>query len=130
MPKLQGIDHVHVYVQDMQKAENWYAKILGFKRVKKYEFWNDDGGPLTLEDSSGIHLALFKRDAEPDSNIAFKVNGEEFMVWKTHIQSHCIELSISNHSLVWSMYFKDPFDNLYEITTWDYEFVKGQLGKT
>ena len=31
--KLNGIDHLHVYVVDWGEAEEWYQTVLGFKRV-------------------------------------------------------------------------------------------------
>lgn len=33
-PQLDGIDHVHVYVANWEKAGRWYADVLGFKRVE------------------------------------------------------------------------------------------------
>ena len=31
-PKLKGFDHVHVYVADQARAEDWYAEVLSFRR--------------------------------------------------------------------------------------------------
>ncbi len=33
-PKLNGIDHVHVYIANWSDAEDWYETVLGFKRVE------------------------------------------------------------------------------------------------
>ncbi len=38
-PKLNGIDHVHVYVANWNDAEEWYQTILGFKRVDALMPW-------------------------------------------------------------------------------------------
>ena len=63
-PTLERVDHIHVFVSDRAASEQWYAKVMGFRRVKDLEFWAADGGPLTIANPSGtIHLALFERPA-------------------------------------------------------------------
>jgi catechol 2,3-dioxygenase-like lactoylglutathione lyase family enzyme len=82
IPKLTGIDHVHVYVHDREQAGVWYQEMLGFQVSKAFEFWAEDAnGPLTIEDASGtIHLALFTRSVfEPSTAIAFNTSGAEFL---------------------------------------------------
>ena len=75
-PKLQNIDHIHVFVPDRQEALGWYNTILGFKPVKRLMFWAETG-PLTIGNDEGtIHIALFK--GKPKSNrsvIAFNATG-------------------------------------------------------
>ena len=128
IPQLNRIDHVHVYVKDRSVAEKWFREILGFRIQKEFEFWAVDGGPLTLENNTGsVHLALFESDKPPSSTVAFGVSGEEFLSWKIHLESLSIELSISDHTKAWSMYFSDPFQNLFEITTYDFDAVKNNL---
>ena len=46
-PRIQGIDHIHVYVPDRPQAEEWYREVLGFERVAALEDWSAGGGPLT-----------------------------------------------------------------------------------
>lgn len=128
IPNLNGIDHVHVYVSNWSDAEAWYGKVLGFRRMGKLVSWAVKGGPLTLEDPSGkVHLALFEAEKSSASTVAFGTSGVEFLAWKTHLESHGIDLRVSDHMLAWSMYFKDPFNNLYEITTYDCEEVAKYL---
>ena len=128
IPKLNGVDHVHVYVTSWSEAEKWYETVLGLKRVEALMVWAVKNGPLTLENPEGnVHLALFESDSPPKSTIAFGANGEEFLAWKAHLESHSLELRLADHKLAWSLYFSDPFGNLHEITTYDYEFVTKQL---
>ena len=124
-PKLSGIDHFHLYVADKKKSFEWYQSILGFTVYEPFKFWDDDKGPLTIEDSSRtIHLALFtKTDQPPSSSIAFKATGKEFIKWKEHLVSKGLNLRVADHTITWSMYFKDIDDNVFEITTYDYELV-------
>ena len=76
-PRLDGIDHVLVYVTDSKIAVLWYEKNLGFKVSESFKFWaEDEGGPLTIEDPSGkSHLALSQKDKIiASAAIAFKTS--------------------------------------------------------
>lgn len=128
-PTLNGIDHVHVYVPDWNAAEEWYQSVLGFKRVDALMVWAVKNGPLTLENPEGnIHLALFERDSHPDTSaIAFGASGQEFLAWKAHLESHGVELRITDHKLAYSLYFSDPWGNLHEITTYERDSVAEKL---
>lgn len=127
-PKLTGIDHVHVYVTSRGEAAEWYASVLGLKPVEALMAWATDKGPLTLADAGGnVHLAVFESDKPPTSTIAFGADGADFLSWKTHLESHSLELRLADHKLSWSLYFSDPYGNYHEITTYDYDFVAKQL---
>lgn len=130
LPKLESIDHVHVYVKDRAKAAHWYRNHLGFEIHPKYEFWADNSaGPLTIADvSDTIHIALFERqDFAPTSTIAFRVDGKNFLAWKVQLESKGLLLRCSDHTVSWSLYFQDPDENSHEITTYDYSFVAQTL---
>ena len=109
-PELAGIDHIHVFVSDRADAERWYQRVLGFERVSELEQWATEGGPLTIE-SGGVHLALFERPAQPNhATIALKVDGREFLAWRTHLLDAIgEELEAIDHDLSWSLYFSDPY---------------------
>jgi len=128
-PKLSGIDHVHIYVNNWGKAEQWYDAVLGFKRVDELMVWAVKGGPLTLENPDGnIHLAIFEKDGHPDTSaIAFGTSGEDFLAWKAHLESHDLKLRLTDHKLAYSLYFSDPWGNLHEITTYERDHVAEQL---
>jgi catechol 2,3-dioxygenase len=124
VPVLNGIDHVHVYVGNWAEAEEWYGRVLGFRRMQELLAWAVENGPLTLENPEGtVHLALFESDAGPNSTIAFGASGEEFMAWKSHLEEQSLELRLADHDLAWSLYFHDPFGNYHEITTYDHALV-------
>ncbi len=129
IPKLDGIDHIHVYVRDWAAAEDWYGRVLGFQRVEKFMLWAVKNGPLTVEDPSGtVHLAFFEKvDPRGDSAIAFSATGEEFLAWKSHLENQGLELRVADHKLMWSLYFSDPDENLLEITTGDYDYVTARI---
>ena len=128
VPQLNRIDHVHVYVSDRAAAVQWYEAVLGLRIQKEFKFWAVDGGPLTLENETGsVHLAIFESTKPPSSTIAFGVNGEQFMQWKNHFENSSIAIRVSDHTKAWSMYFSDPDENFYEITSYDFDYLKSKL---
>ena len=130
IPKLTGIDHVHVYVKSREDAATWYQQVLGFKILDSFRVWAVEGGPLTIEDGSGkIHLALFKSDGNPQTTIAFGASASEFLNWIEHLENHQLVLRITDHKLAYSLYFYDPDGNMHEITTYEHEQVRQTLNK-
>jgi catechol-2,3-dioxygenase len=116
-PKLQSIDHIQ-----------WYRQVLGLHREKYLEFWAKDGGPLTIANNEGsIHLALFESESNQRTVVAFAVSGQEYLAWYSHLKNEGLQVNHNNHEVSWSVYFKDPDSNPYEITTYDYELVKQAL---
>lgn len=129
-PPVRSIDHIHVFVADRQAAERWYARVLGFTRIKAYEFWAADGGPLTIQNQEGsVHLALFERPPRScRSTIALGVGAPEFAAWRAHLTRTLPQApSFEDHALSVSLYFNDPDGNPYEITTSEYQAAKAAL---
>lgn len=128
-PNLNGIDHLHVYVSSLEKAEAWFEAVLSLTRVQSQVNSTVKGGPLILENSlKNIHLALFEREKpELSSIIAFGAGGNEFLVWKKFLEDQGLELRVTDHTSDYSMYFKDPDGNMYEITTSERDYVAEQL---
>ena len=125
-PKLKNIDHIHVFVTDRQKAIKWYRTVLGLKPVKNLLFWAKTG-PLTIGNEEGsIHIALFK--GEPKENrsvVAFNTSGKEFINWHKKINDVADgNIEVVDHSVSFSIYFQDPYENPYEITSYDYEILE------
>jgi len=130
-PKLTGVDHLHINVGSWNAAEDWYRSVLNFKRVDALMAWAVGNGPLTIENpESTIHLALFESEHPENTDaIAFGATGEEFVNWKTHLENHGLELRISDHEMAYSMYFRDPWQNSLEITTYERDYVAGKLAE-
>jgi len=128
-PKLAGIDHLHVQVGSWKEAEKWYGEVLNLKRVEALMGWATKNGPLTIANpESTVHLALFETAKPKATNvIAFGALGEEFMSWKAHLEAIGLKLRVVDHKLAYSMYFRDPWKNNHEITTYDRDFVDEQI---
>ncbi len=125
MAKLDGIDHIHVYVSDRDAAAAWFDDVLGLKVEEAFKVWAVEGGPLTIGDESGaIHIALFEREKfTPSSAIAFRADASNFLRWKEHLEGKGILERCVDHDLAWSLYFSDPYGNSYEITSYDHEAI-------
>jgi len=128
--ELQAFDHIHVYVADRARAEEWYRNVLHLHRSKGLEFWASGGGPLTIQNDSGsIHLALFERPAQPcRSVVAIRVSAAGYESWKTHLERVLPgEVSEQDHEASLSLYFRDPDGNPYELTTYEVGLVKQRV---
>ena len=126
-PKLDKIDHVHVYVKDRAKAVSWYEDVLGLSPIESLLFWAQGGGPLTIgNDDDSIHVAVFERETfTPSTATAFGCSGASFLDWQKSLRAKNIDIRVSDHDKAFSLYFKDPDENQFEITTYDHDFVRG-----
>jgi catechol 2,3-dioxygenase-like lactoylglutathione lyase family enzyme len=130
LPKLEGFDHIHVYVPNRERAAAWYEEMLDFTINKDLEIWaKNKHGPLTIEAPTGrIHLALFAVDNHiPSTAIAFKSSGQEFLAWKSYLEKQNMLLRCTNHKAAWSLYFNDLDKNMHEITTYQHDYVSEHL---
>jgi catechol-2,3-dioxygenase len=132
IPVFDRIDHIHVYVTNRNKAEQWYADVMGLSRVVELESWAADG-PLTLQNPSGtVHVALFEAPAQPcRSVIALSVGAAEFVAWRQHLVDKLKRpVEAEDHQLSWSLYFADPDGNPWEITSYQHAVIATLLRPT
>ena len=118
IPAFDRIDHIHLYAANRNKAEQWYADVMGLSRVHELESWAD-GGPLTLQNSSGtVHVAL-------------SVGPEEFVAWRQHLVDKLKRpVEPEDHRLAWSLYFEDSDGNPWEITSYQHAVIATMLQPT
>ncbi|MCB1022820.1 MAG: VOC family protein [Acidobacteria bacterium] len=140
MFKVDQVDHIHVFVSDQYKAAEWYAKILGLEILEEHEDWAFDGGPLTISSDGGnTSLALFQKGNSGETNrstVAFRVTAENFLRFLTLLDENEVfglnghrvsRKDVSDHEKAYSIYLCDEDKNPIEITTYEYELVKGRL---
>ncbi len=122
------IDHVEVYVRDLERALEWYAAALGLTEVRR---WEPEPILIGVGDT---YLALFQaRSGLPDSKgvraiqppyrwhrVAWRVDAQGFADAIAHLSAFKIDLrGPIDHGGAVSIYFSDPDGNLLEITTYD-----------
>jgi catechol 2,3-dioxygenase-like lactoylglutathione lyase family enzyme len=112
---VEGIDHVEVFVRDLDAAAHWYRQVLGLEEVARW-----DPHPVMMG-AGGNKLALF-RGGRPGA-----AGGWRRVAWRTDrggfeaAQQHLRSLGIAfegpvDHDSSWSIYFDDPDGNPLEIT--------------
>lgn len=129
-PALEGVVETCLYVDDVERSRDFYARVFGFTPLGG----NERIQPLAVK--PGQVLILFRRggtlkpvpvadsfipphDADGEQHFAFGVPREAFEDWKTYLEGLDIEIE----SVVdWpqggqSLYFRDPDRLLVELIT-------------
>jgi catechol 2,3-dioxygenase-like lactoylglutathione lyase family enzyme len=85
MLSLGKIDHIHIRVTDLAKAQGWYQRVLNLAPDTRYKHMQSGPhGVVMLMNSNGsVRLAISQEDkpvCEPGS-VAFLVSGQDFLEW-------------------------------------------------
>ena len=123
--RLEQIDHVAIWVRDVERSIRWYGEVLGLER--RYEQW---GTYPAMICSGSTCVALFEaRDpsavpahhAETSGmrHLAFRVDRENFERSQIELRDHGIEWVFQDHEIAHSIYFRDLDGYELEITTYD-----------
>jgi catechol 2,3-dioxygenase-like lactoylglutathione lyase family enzyme len=152
-PAVDRIDHVELDVPDRYEAAEWYRAVFGLEVVEAYGRWAERGGPLMVETpEGGTKLALFEAapgrvdgdetkprsggDAgtEPFDLVAFRTDATTFRRFVDALAERSdVDVAgpgdVVDHDLSWSLYFTDPWDHRFEITTYDYDAAAPDLGR-
>jgi catechol 2,3-dioxygenase-like lactoylglutathione lyase family enzyme len=137
--RVEGLDHVHVFVRDRAEAARWYGTVLGFRKDARFGCWaREIGGPLTLTAGDGLtHLALFEdtKRAGKATTVALRVDGASFVSF--HRRAPQLPLfdkrrrpsapRLQDHALSLSLYFNDRDGNPIELTTYEVGLVRPRV---
>lgn len=141
--RVAHIDHVEVFVPDRYEAAAWYERTLGLRILRDYEQWAAEDGPLMISSDGGdTMLALFAGTPTGQSEpigyrrVAFRVDAAGFRCFLDRLAGHPVYDTAGNrvtpadvvdHDKSFSIYFRDPYGNRYEVTTYDYRTTARQL---
>ncbi|KMV73907.1 hypothetical protein AI29_11130 [bacteria symbiont BFo2 of Frankliniella occidentalis] len=117
---LDAIDHVHVYVEDLPAAAQWYRQLLGFQHDEAFADWYAEGGPYVIR-SGAASLSLFQRSVvTPGNTIAFAIQATKIPALLARLAQFTLDYRVVDHQLTWSVYFHDLSGNPLEVTCNDY----------
>ena len=118
------LDHVAIYVKDMDISIAWYSKVLGLKKYR-LEKWGDF--PIFMfAGKSGIAIFPAKlEDAKCDQasrnikieHFAFNVSNDDFKKAQNYFGTLDIAYDFQDHHYFHSIYIKDPDGHKVELTT-------------
>ncbi|MFO0808922.1 MAG: VOC family protein [Gemmataceae bacterium] len=112
------IDHVEVFVRDIEAAAKWYAEVLGLRELYRW-----DPAPVMIG-AGGTMLALFPAEAkiEPGHGwhrVAWRTDRTGFEAAQAHLQALGVPFrGPVDHDISWSIYFSDPDGHALEITSY------------
>ncbi|MGB9464176.1 MAG: VOC family protein [Candidatus Acidiferrum sp.] len=130
MPALTGVVETAIYIEDIERASNFYEEIIGLRRI--------DGDDRFRAYSVADHsvLLLFKRgataqrvqtpsgvipphDGTGQNHFAFAIPAAELAAWEKQLVDHrvAIESRVQWPRGGTSIYFRDPDGNLVEFAT-------------
>ena len=119
----QGLDHVAIAVEDVDRAARFYADVLGFERA--HEAWDV---PVVMA-ANGTGVAIFDKDLHPGDgdglpdvrilHIAFRVDKQGFERAREELAVQGLEPRFSDHGISHSIYFTDPDGHQLELTTYE-----------
>ena len=130
MIKIQGVDHVAFNVRDLDKALEFYTKIIGLKITERepskpgIEYFLDCGpsllGIIQAKDLSNSHL--FANEGVGANHFSFRVHSNDFEPMIAHLEAHHVKIEFAKkRPKSWSLYFYDTDGNKLEATSWPLE---------
>ncbi len=130
-PPLGGLLETAVYVDDLDKAEQFYGAVLGLPKI-----FTEPGRLLVFRSHESFVLLFDPRHTERDQvvinggkiplhgthgagHVAFRVEEHSLELWRKHL--HAAGVSIESE-VAWpngahSVYFRDPAGNSLELAT-------------
>jgi len=125
--KITKIDHIHVYVGNIELAERWYQEVLGFSRDDSLYFWFEQGGPLVIRNNDASLSLFLRKNQHPGHTVAFAVEAAAFLSFVPALNAKGIPFTVCDHDVSMSVYFNDLSDNKIELTSYEYLQAKQLL---
>jgi catechol 2,3-dioxygenase-like lactoylglutathione lyase family enzyme len=130
MPEVGGILETALYVADLPRAAEFYARLFGFETLLESEKL------IALNVAGRSVLLLFKEGAtsvaaevpggtipahpgKAPTHFAFSIAADDVAAWKQHLhdRSVTVESTVNWPGGAESIYFRDPDSNLVELIT-------------
>jgi catechol 2,3-dioxygenase-like lactoylglutathione lyase family enzyme len=126
---LEGIDHVALAVEDVERSATWFIDVLGFERLYP-GMWS--GVPVFIGQGTTA-IALFPRrtrtastessPSQPNEvdmlHLAMRADRRNFLAAQEELKKRGIHFEFQDHEISHSIYFRNPDGHRLEITTYD-----------
>ena len=112
-----------LYVNDLEKAKDFYTKIIGLRfhaeKKGRHVFLECGPGVLLLFNPETTKEGDIPHGSTGSGHVAFKIGDEDFEAWREHFRDHGvnIEKEIDWPEGTKSFYFRDPSGNSLELAT-------------
>lgn len=127
---IQGIDHVALNVKDLDKAVEFYTKVLGLKITEReynkpgIEYFLDAGPSLIgliQGDAKGPEHP-FQHEGLGANHFSFRIKTKDFDSTLEKLKAAGVQVDYSKkREKSWSIYFRDLDGNKLEMTAWPLE---------
>lgn len=124
MFKIENLDHVAIFVEDVTASIDWYKRVLGLEQVHEAAWSNHPAMLFTGNTGVAIFPAKSPNLPNPSANnykridhFAFYVTKENFEQAKVHYESLEISYKYKNHTIYESLYIEDLDGHIVELTT-------------
>ncbi|MBT8266058.1 MAG: VOC family protein [Bacteroidia bacterium] len=122
--EINFLDHVAIYVEDMDRSIDWYQRVMG---LKKYQLEQWGAYPVfMLSGKSGLAIfpahmddPKFPKNSRHISieHFAFNVSHKNFTKAQEHFKDLNETFTFQDHHYFHSIYLKDPDGHKVELTT-------------
>lgn len=143
---VHAMDHVETLVPDLDAGVEWVKRCFGLTEVDAFRDGAGAGGPVVMtSDDSYTKVALFQ--GEPAGfgpvpghrMVAFRTDGRAFLRFLDYAHRvpvhgedgealhEGVRPDVVDHQISVSVYFRDPWGNPYEVTTYEVDVVREGL---
>ena len=126
VPRITGVLETVLYVADVDRAERFYAEVLGLRQIGKeagrHVFFRVGAGVLLLFRAATTRQrgSLPAHGAEGAGHVCLAADPEDFERWKARLQQRGTAIELET---TWergrSFFFRDPDGNLLEMADAD-----------
>ena len=129
MIQILGIDHVAINVKNLDKALEFYIKVLGLRVTQRepsksgVEYFLDCGPSLVgLIQAKGDISHPFAEEGLGANHFSIRIHAKDFDTMITRLEEKNVKVEFAKkRDKSWSLYFYDLDANKLEITAWPRE---------
>lgn len=123
MYQIEALDHIALYVQNLQQSIDWYQSVLGMQKRYQYQDTTGNGKPMILA-SGDACVALFPNDpmspiSPLQGHIAMRLTRANFEQAQAHLGQQNINFDVVHYPRCDSIYFHDPDGYQIELSTYE-----------